>query len=176
MDVVKGIARGFVRKLTRSLGMDTGIGHGRVRVEVIGADGTVKDVREADNLYVTAGKDAVTARVGGVDATAAFDWIGVGTSTQAAAAGDTALITELNADGLIRAQDATPTQTTTSVANDTLSVNVSFSVTGTHTVGEIGLLNATFSGGDLLGRTVLSPTVAVVNTDTLNATYTFQQS
>ena len=83
MDTAKGIAQGFVRKMASGLGMDTGKGSGHVHLEVIGADGAVKEVRDHDNLYVDAGNLSVVERTGGVDATAAFDWIAVGTSTQA---------------------------------------------------------------------------------------------
>jgi len=120
--------------------------------------------------FVSAGKAAVADLVGGVTGAAVFDYLAVGTGTTAVAAGDTTLETEVAASGLSRAQDSSPTRTTTNVTNDTLVLNYTFTVTGSVTIGEAGVFNAS-SGGTLLARTVLSPTKGVSSGDSYTLTY-----
>lgn len=122
-----------------------------------------------ENLITNAGLAAIADLIGGVTPIAAFDYIAVGTGTTAAAAGDTTLETEITDSGLARAQDASPTRSTTTQTNDTLEINYSWSVTGTKAVTEMGLLNAA-SSGTLVGRNVFAA-VNVANGDTLNGTY-----
>lgn len=126
------------------------------------------------NLVTNAGLAAIADKVGGVTGAADFDYVAVGEGTTAANASDTTLETEITDSGLERAQDGSPTRSTTSVANDTLEVGVTFSVTGTKAVTEMGLLNAA-SSGTLLGRNVFSA-INVANGDSLTATYKVQFS
>jgi len=118
----------------------------------------------------SAGKAAIADLIVGENSIAAFDYLACGTGTTAFAAGDTALGTEITDSGLERVQDGTPTRTTTTVTNDTGVLNNTFSVTGTKTIGEVGVLNAA-SSGTLLARTVLSPTKSVSNGDSYTLTY-----
>ena len=139
-------------------------------VPMLGSWSTAIDIH---NLVVSAGKAGVASRINGAGAEAAFTYLAVGTGTNAAAAGDTALQTEITDSGLARAA-ATCTRVTTSVTNDTAQLDKTFSVTGTKAVTEAGALNAA-STGTLLGRQVFSA-VNVVNGDTLQITYKFQVS
>lgn len=129
--------------------------------------------RTIRNLVTSAGKAGVASRINGAGSEAAFTYIAVGTGTTAAAAGDTALQTELAASGLSRAA-ATPSRVTTSVTNDTAQLVLTFTVTGTAAVTESGVLNAS-SGGVLLARQVFSA-INVVNGDSLQITWKFQAS
>ena len=120
---------------------------GDVLVEITGADGTIKDRREIKNLVVTTGKAFIAARMVGTPT--AMSHMAVGAGTTAAAAGDTALGSELGRVTLASnsASGAVVTYTATFPAG-----------TGTGAVTEAGVLNAG-SGGTLLCRTVF----AVVN-------------
>jgi hypothetical protein len=125
------------------------------------------------NLVVTAGKAGVASRINGSGGEAAFTYIAVGTGTNAAAAGDTTLQTELAASGLSRAS-ATASRVTTTVTNDTAQLVVTYTVTGTAAVTESGVLNAA-STGTLLARQVFSA-INVVNGDSLQITWKFAVS
>ena len=120
---------------------------GDVLVEITGADGAVKDRREIKNLVVTTGKEFIAARMVGTPT--AMSHMAVGAGTTSAAAGDTALGSELGRVTLASdsASGAVVTYTATFPAG-----------TGTGAVTEAGVLNAG-SGGTLLCRTVF----AVVN-------------
>ena len=85
----------------------------------------------------------------------AFDYIAVGTGTTAAGVTDTTLETEITDSGLARAQDASPTRETTTIANDTAVADVTFTVTGTKAVTEVGLFDAG-AAGNMLCREVIS--------------------
>ena len=101
-------------------------------------------VQEVDNLVVTAGKEFVAARMIGTSADV-MDNMAIGSGSTAAAAGDTALGSELDR------------QSATSSASGAV---VTFAATfaagnGTGAVTEAGLFNAS-SGGSMLCRTVFS--------------------
>lgn len=117
---------------------------GDVVVEITGPDGSVKDRREIKNLVVTTGKTFIAARM--VGAPTAMSHMAIGAGTTAAAAGDTALGSELGRVALASATStgAVVTYTATFPAG-----------TGTGAVTEAGTLNAS-SGGTLLCRTVFS--------------------
>jgi hypothetical protein len=122
------------------------------------------------NLIPTAGKAGVASRINGDGSEAAFTYLAVGIGTDAAAAGDTALGSEIVDSGLERAA-ATCSRVQTDVANDTAQLVKSWSVTGTKAVTECGALNAA-ADGTLLGRQVFSA-INVVSGDTLQITYKF---
>lgn len=117
---------------------------GDVVVEITGPDGAVKDRREIKNLVVTTGKTFIAARIVGTPT--AMSHMAIGAGTTAAAAGDTALGSELGRVALASATStgAVVTYTATFPAG-----------TGTGAVTEAGTLNAS-SGGTLLCRTVFS--------------------
>lgn len=117
---------------------------GDVVVEITGPDGLVKDRREIKNLVVTTGKTFIAARMVGTPT--AMSHMAIGAGTTAAAAGDTALGSELGRVALASATStgAVVTYTATFPAG-----------TGTGAVTEAGTLNAA-SGGTLLCHTVFS--------------------
>lgn len=126
------------------------------------------------NLITNAGKAAVASRINGSGSEAVFASIGQGTGTTAAAAGDTALQTEVTASGgaasgvhVVAA--ATASRTTTTVTNDTATFVGTVSITGTIAVTESGVFNAT-TNGTLLARQVFSA-INVVNGDSLQYTW-----
>lgn len=121
-----------------------------------------------DNLIVNAGKAEIANLVGNVSSPTAFTYIAVGTSTTAVAAGQTALQAEISTNGLSRAA-ATVSRTTTTTTNDTLTLVKAFTVTGSSTVEEIGVFNAS-SSGTMLGR-ALTTSKSVANGDQLTCTY-----
>lgn len=147
----------------------TGI-KGRFEIIVRDKKGKFKARRIVNNLVPSTGKAGAASRLNGAGGEAAFTYIAVGTGNTAAAAGDTALQTEITDSGLARAA-ATATRVTTNVTNDTAQLDKTFSVTATKAVTEAGALNAA-SSGTILGRQVFSA-VNVVNGDTLQIIYKF---
>ena len=137
---------------------------GRVAMVLRDKDGNVKDEQEIRNLVVDSGLDFIASRM--KDTTdAAMSHMAIGSGTAAAAAGDTALGTELGRVAL----------TSTTVTNNEVAYVATFGAgTGTGAVTEAGLLNAS-SNGDMLCRTVFS----VVNKaadDSLQITWTITVS
>ena len=102
-------------------------------------------VQEVPNLVVTAGKGYVASRMKDTSATA-MSHMAIGSGNTAAAAGNTALESELARTGL--------TSTTVSGA-DIVNVDTFAAGTGTGAVKEAAILNAS-SGGTMLCRTVFS--------------------
>ena len=125
------------------------------------------------NLITNAGKAAVASRLNGDGSEAVFTYIALGTGTTAAAATDTTLETELTTLGLSRAAGTVSRETTT-VANDTAVVTHTWTATGSASVTESGVLNAS-SGGTLLNRKVFSA-ISLNNTDGLKITHKFAVS
>tara|TARA_E500000331_G_scaffold65392_1_gene60064 strand:- start:376 stop:819 length:444 start_codon:yes stop_codon:yes gene_type:complete len=133
---------------------------GGLKVEVKDKDGNVKDTRQLKNLVVTAGLGYIASRM--KEATAdAMTHMAIGTGTTAAAAGQTALVTEAARQSL----------TSTTVSSNTVEYVAAFAAgTGTGAITEAGVLNAA-SGGTMLCRTVFS----VVNkgaSDSMTITWT----
>ena len=133
---------------------------GSLRVVVTGKDGQVKEEHDFKNLVVTVGKNFVASRMVGATA-AVMSNMAVGSGTTAAAAGDTALGSELGRVALSSglASGAVVTYAATFPAG-----------TGTGAVTEAGIFNAG-TAGTMLCRTVFS----VVNKgadDAMNITWT----
>lgn len=135
-------------------------------------DGSVEKFK-SKNLITNAGKAGLASRINGNGGEAAFTYMAVGTGSTAASASDTTLQTELASDGLSRAA-ATASRITTSVTNDTARLALTFTITGTQVLREVGILNAS-SGGTLLCRTVFAA-VTVNNGDSLTINYDIQSS
>ena len=117
-------------------------------------------VQEIPNLVVTAGKNYVASRIKDATATA-MSHMAIGTSSTAAAVGNTALGSEAGRVSL----------TSTTVTNNEIAYVATFGAgTGTGAIVEAGLFNAS-SGGTMLCRTVFS----VVNkgaSDSMTITWT----
>lgn len=141
-----------------------------VNYKVYGADGKLKEERNIANLVVNAGLAGIASRINGAGAEALFDYIALGTGTTAAAAGDTALETEITTGGAARAQ-ATASRSTTTVTNDTAELQETFNITSSFAITESGVLNAA-SGGTLLARQVFSA-INVAANDSLAITWKF---
>ena len=133
---------------------------GSLRVVVTGKDGQVKEEREFKNLVVTVGKNFVASRMVGTSANV-MRHMAIGSSSTAAAAGDTALGGELGRVALASA----------SATDNVVTYTATFPAgTGTGAVVEAGIFNAA-SAGTMLCRTVF----AVVNKgadDAMSVTWT----
>lgn len=106
------------------------------------------------NLLVTAGKGLITTRINGIGSSAAPSYMAIGTGTNAAAAGDTALQTESTGTGYDRVAGTQSTQTT-DTASDTNQLLASWTVSSSKAITEMGILNAA-SVGTLFVRNVFS--------------------
>jgi hypothetical protein len=134
---------------------------GRLSVVLLDAQGNVKQSQDIPNLVVSSGLAFIASRM--KDTTdAAMSHMGVGSGTTAAAAGDTALETQIGSRVSLTS--------TTVTANATAYVATFAAGTGTGAITEAGIFNAS-TAGTMLCRTVFS----VVNKgadDTLQITWT----
>lgn len=119
-------------------------------------------------MITNAGMAGVASRINGAGSENAFTYIAIGIGTNAAAATDTTLQSEITTNGGERAA-ATCTRVTTDVTNDTAQNVVTFNFTGTFAVTEAGVLNAA-STGTLLCRQVFTA-VNVASGDSLQITF-----
>jgi len=137
---------------------------GDVSLVLRGPDGSVKDAREIKNLVVNEGLAFVISRMVGTSK-AVMSHMGLGSSTTAAAAGDTDLGSQLGS------REALDSTTISGTNNEKVIYEASFEAgDATGAVTEAGIFNAT-SAGDMLCRTVF----AVVNkgaNDSLTVTWT----
>ncbi|NCU33401.1 MAG: hypothetical protein EOM23_10860 [Candidatus Moranbacteria bacterium] len=120
------------------------------------------------NLLVTTGKGLISGRINGVGTPAAPTYMAIGTGTNAAAAGDTALQTEATGNGYDRMSGTASTETT-DTADDTNQLIGSWIVTSSKAITEMGILNAA-SVGTLLVRNVFSA-YTLQNGDTFQITH-----
>ncbi len=142
---------------------------GQIRLQCHRADGSLKfDTGFIRNTITNAGKAAMAGLTGNTGAVTAFTYLAVGTSNTAPAASQTALGAETTTLGLARAS-ATVSRVTTTQTNDTLQLTKAWTVSGTVTIEEIGIFNAS-SSGIMLGR-ALTTSKVLANTDVLTATY-----
>ena len=102
-----------------------------------------------------------------------FTYIAVGTGTTAESAAHTALVTETTTSGLGRADATTKTRSTTTQTNDTTSLSETFTVTGSVTVAEVGVFNAS-SAGTMWFRHKLGTAKSLINGDSYTVTCTCQ--
>ncbi len=132
---------------------------GDVLIQILDKDGQVKDRREVKNLVVASGKTFIAARMVGTPAVMSHMAIGAGTT--AAAAGDTALGSELGRVAL----------TASTSTNNVVTYTATFGVgVGTGAVTEAGILNAS-SAGTMLCRVVFDVVNKGAN-DTMAITWT----
>ena len=131
--------------------------------------GSVKQRVENHNLIVDQGMDEMSHRVFGVGGvgTTVFNYIGIGTSSTAPSAGQTALVTPI----CTRVQDASPDSNSAVSGETSTSVISSFSgATCAGAITEAGIFN-TVSSGQMLGRSTFG-VVTIASADTLNVNYT----
>lgn len=133
---------------------------GRVSLELRDKDGNIKETQEIRNLVVTDGLEYIASRMEGTT-DSVMSHMALGSGSTAAAAGDSALETELGRVSL----------TNTAVSGAVVTYTASFGAgTATGAVTEAGILNAA-SSGTMLCRTVFS-TVNKAADDTLSVTWT----
>lgn len=140
---------------------------GHVKYEVLRSNGDI-EVIEYDNLVVTAGKTALATLLSGAGAGNTWaPYMGFGTSTVAAAAGDTALGTELTTATYTGYARKSNTITNPSAGQ----VQFQASITGgAATISEAGLFSAS-TVGTLVAHQVFTG-VPLASSDTLQVTWT----
>lgn len=141
---------------------------GRLNIVLKDKNGAVKTQREVDNLVVNSGLAYIISRMVGTAKTV-MTHMAVGSNNTAAAAGDTALGSQL---GSRKSLDST---TITGSNNEKVEYVATFAAgEGTGAITEAGVFNASVSG-DMLCRTVFS----VINKaadDTMVITWTITLS
>lgn len=98
-----------------------------------------------------------------------FTYLAVGDDDTAFAVARTTLHSEITDSGLARVA-ATVTRTTTNVTNDTTQLVTTYTVTGTKTIKEVAIFDAS-SSGNMGGRTVLTTPKDVVNGSSYTVTH-----
>lgn len=137
---------------------------GTLSVVLKDSDGNLKDERTINNLVVDSGLNYIASRMKDATATA-MGYMAIGTSTTAAAAGDTTLGTEIDRNAV----------TSVTVTDESIAYAASWAAgDGTGAVTEAGIFNAA-SAGDMLARTVFSVVNKDAN-DTLSITWTITLS
>lgn len=119
---------------------------GRVHIELRDKHGKLKEVRDIDNLVVTAGKQHIADQLSSSPGGGAMSHMGVGTGTTAAAAGDTALETQTDRNALTSRTDSGAVVT---YVGDWAAGDATAALT------EAGIFNAS-SNGTMLARAVFS--------------------
>jgi hypothetical protein len=141
---------------------------GQVEMVLRDKDGNVKDAREIKNLVVNSGLAFVISRMAGVTK-GVMSHMALGSSTTAAAAGQTDLVS------ILGAREALDSTTISGTNNEKVVYVASFEAgDATGAVTEAGIFNA-LTGGDMLCRTVF-PVVNKQADDTLAITWTLTLS
>ena len=140
---------------------------GTYTFEIKDNKGQVKDSWEVNNLVTNAGFAQLALLAGDASATP-FTYLAVGTSNTAPAVGNTTLVAEITDTGLARAA-GTVSRVTTSVTNDTYQVTYTWTATGSKTIEEVGVFNAS-SAGTMLSR-ALTTSKPLLNGESLIGTY-----
>ncbi len=121
------------------------------------------------NTATAVGK-AVVAGLINEASSGGFKWIALDSSSTTATTTDTALATEITANGCARAS-ASCTRTTTDDTNDTAQLLHTWTASGTQSVRGAGIFDtSTQSGGTLLDRATFA-VKSMESTDTLAITY-----
>lgn len=148
---------------------------GTVHIKVVRNGQVIIDRDLGENIVTNVGKAAATSLLGNVAGVPAFTYIAVGTSATAVALTDTALNGEITDSGLQRQSAFSVTRSTTTTTNDTLNVQGVWSVSGTKTVQEMGILNNTLaSGTSILLAHKLTGQIDLFSGDTLTLTHKVQ--
>lgn len=143
---------------------------GTYNFEIKGVDGKVRDTWTVDNAVMTVGFAQLALLCGDASATP-FTYLAVGTSSTAVAINQTALVAEIVDSGLERAA-GTVSRITTTGTNDTYKITYTWTASGSKTVEEVGVFNAS-SAGTMLSR-ALTTSKAVTSGETLTGTYTLK--
>ena len=140
---------------------------GEVTIEVYDKSGRLKDRRVIKNLITNVGKAQVAGLINGV-VTTPFKYIAIGTGTTAPSATDTALVSE------VARTQATVGRTTTSVTNDTATLDATFTFTASYAITEAGIFDAS-TGGNMLSRVTFAA-INVASGDSLKISWKIQVS
>jgi hypothetical protein len=140
---------------------------GTFTFELRDSSGNTKDKWEVKNLVTNAGFAQLALLAGDASATP-FTYIAVGTSSTAPAVTDTTLTAEIVDSGLARVA-GTVSRVTTTVTNDTYQVTYTWTASGSKTIEEVGVFNAS-SAGTMLCH-ALTTSKAVGSGDALTGTY-----
>ena len=136
---------------------------GRLRLQHVRAGCIVNDI-DKSNTIMDIGRSCMAAMLGSdIASPVAFDFIGIGTSGLTAAVTQSTLGSEQVRVG------TTSALATSGVSNDTARFIGSFAISGTLSIQEAGIFNAT-SAGSMLCRTTFT-TISVVSGDAINATW-----
>jgi hypothetical protein len=139
---------------------------GQLNIQVVGADGSIKQDETVENLVVTTGKTFIASRMAGTSS-AVMSHMAIGTGTTAAAVGDTAL----------QSQSAIVALTSTTPSANTVAYVATFPAGTPATltaVTEAGIFNAA-SAGTMLCHTIF-PVVNKDVGDTMSITWTITLS
>jgi hypothetical protein len=142
---------------------------GVYEIKVYDRFGNLKDEEIKENLITNVGFRGLARAAGALSSQLPFHYVAMGTSTTAAAAGNTTLVAEITGKGCGRVHGTATTDTTT-VASDTLKITHQFSATASVAVNEVGIFD-TASAGTMLSRTVLGATKNLTSGDTISVVY-----
>jgi len=137
---------------------------GWIDIKITRINGTVEEFT-VYNSIMNAGFAQLALLAGDASATP-FTYLALGTSSTAVAPSQTALQAEIVDSGLARVS-ATVSRVTTTQTNDTLQLVYTWTASGTKTIEEIGIFNAS---SVMLAR-ALTGTTTVNNGDEFQATY-----
>lgn len=144
---------------------------GQARLQIRDRNGKlVHDTGFIKNKITNASLAVFSGLAGNTGSQNAFTYLAVGTSSTATSAAHTALQAEITDTGLARAA-ATVTRSTSGggQTNDTLQLDYTWTASGSKTVEEVGVFNAS-SGGVMAGR-LLTGSQVLINGNTLTVTY-----
>ena len=122
----------------------------------------------ATSAVTNLGKKAMIGLTGNIDAQTAFGYVANGSGSTDAAATQTALVSENTGSGSDRAA-VTPTSEQTTTADDTLRFTKTWTFSGSKTLREFAILNAS-SDGVMLARYVLAADKALISGETYTLT------
>lgn len=111
----------------------------------------------------------ISGLAGNTGSKTAFTYLALGSGSTAFASSQTALVTEITANGLAR-HAATVSQEDTTYTDDTLQLTYQWTATGSQTVKEAGVFNAA-SSGTMAARKVLDSSVSLTSGDTYTWTH-----
>jgi hypothetical protein len=133
---------------------------GEVRSYIV-RDGKIINDTTIRNTITNASFAVISGLAGNTGSQTAFTYLAVGTDSTAAAATQTALLGEITDTGLARAA-ATVSRVTTTQTNDTLRLQYTWTASGSKTVQEAGIFNAS-SSGTMLGRALTGAKALTAN-------------
>lgn len=165
---MKKIKQIFI-KLLKSIGFNIVQVRGFARLQVVNPDGSlVTDTGFQENGITNVALAVFSGLVGNTGSQTAFTYLEVGTSSTAFSASQTALQAAITDSGLARTS-ATVSRSTTTQTNDTLQLDHTWTASGSKTINEIGVFNASSAG--VMGARKVTTATSIVSGQQLIATY-----